>query len=78
MSVEGYYVTVRDGGRTGFLVGPLRTHRQALDRVDDARLLAREANDRAIWYEYGTSKVTGESPLPLGLFNDRFGLPARA
>jgi hypothetical protein len=73
----GFYVTVRDAGRTGFLVGPYDTHEEALERVDEAKRLACEANSRGVWYAYGTSKVTGP-PFPRGLFNDRFGLPPRA
>jgi hypothetical protein len=46
-----------DGGRTGYLVGPFDTHEEALGRVEEARRIACEVNDRGIWYAYGTARV---------------------
>lgn len=66
----GFYVTVRDGGRTGWLLGPYDFHGEALARVEDGRRLAKAANDRAFWYAYGTSRIaTGRRPA--GLLNAR-------
>lgn len=74
----GFYVTVRNGGRSGALLGPYGTHDEALANVDRAREYAEQVNDRAIWYAYGTAKVTMEPGKELrpGIFNDRIGLTA--
>ena len=50
-----YYVSVIDGGQYGFLLGPYRTHAEAEANVPRAKGLAREADDRAFWYAYGTA-----------------------
>jgi hypothetical protein len=55
---HAFYVTVRDAGRTGFLLGPYDTHPEALTNVDRGRKLAIAANDRAWFYAYGTASVT--------------------
>ena len=52
-----FYVTVRDAGRTGFLLGPYETHIDALQHVEKGRKLAQGANDRAWFYSYGTSSL---------------------
>lgn len=52
-----FYVTVIDGPRTGFLLGPYDTHREALDKVERGRKLAQEVNDRATWFAFGTSSA---------------------
>lgn len=67
-----HYVTVRDDGdRFGLLVGPFRSHRAALKWVEPARKAAREVNDRAHWYSYGTSRVTSKTRPKDGLLNER-------
>jgi hypothetical protein len=55
-----FYVTVRDAGRTGFLLGPYDDVRDALANVDRGAKLAKDANSRAVFYAYGTSR------LPMG------------
>lgn len=56
-----FYVTVRDAGRTGFLLGPYADIRDALAEVPRGRELAIENADcRAVFYAYGTSR------LPIG------------
>jgi hypothetical protein len=52
-----FYVTVVDGSRTGWLLGPYATHGEALKKVELGRKLAEKVNDRAIWYAYGTASV---------------------
>ena len=52
-----FYVTVIDGPRTGFLLGPYDTHKEALDKVDRGRQLAQEVNDWAWFYAYGTASA---------------------
>jgi hypothetical protein len=55
-----FYVTVRDAGRTGFLLGPYGDVRDALENVDRGREMAQAANSRAVFYSFGTSR------LPIG------------
>jgi hypothetical protein len=50
-----FYVTVRDAGRTGFLLGPYDTHPEALQNVDQARALAEAADPWAHFYAFGTA-----------------------
>jgi hypothetical protein len=64
----GFYVTVKDGGRTGWLLGPYGTHEEALDLVGAGRKLAESVNDRAFWYAYGTSRIV-DGRRPDGLLN---------
>jgi hypothetical protein len=52
-----FYVTVRDAGRTGFLLGPYADVREALANVDRGRDLACAANLRGWFYAYGTSRL---------------------
>jgi hypothetical protein len=56
-----FYVTVRDGARTGFLLGPYASHMMALVNRARGEKLAHDNNDRAIWYAYGTSSALGPS-----------------
>lgn len=68
---SGYYVTVRDGSRTGGLLGPYETHEEALQNVERGRQLAHESDGatRSWFYAYGTSKLTVRGKeLPKGVF----------
>ncbi len=53
----GYYVTVIDAGRHGFLLGPYRSKRTAERNVERGRRMALQHNDRAWFYAYGTARV---------------------
>lgn len=53
----GYYVTVRDAGKTGFLLGPYRTHGESLEQVDRGRELALAADPFACFYAFGTARA---------------------
>jgi hypothetical protein len=55
-----FYVTVRDAGRTGFLLGPYQDYRDALANQRRGADLAQKADCRAAFYAYGTSR------LPIG------------
>lgn len=55
-----FYVTVRDAGRTGFLLGPYSDIRAALSNVKRGSDLAQAANSRSVFYAYGVSR------LPMG------------
>ena len=52
-----FYVTVRDAGKVGFLLGPYDDIRDALDNVRRGRALACAANSRAWFYAYGVTRV---------------------
>jgi hypothetical protein len=58
-----FFVTVRDAGRTGFLMGPYATHADAISEVERGRELAQKANAWAWFYAYGTASA------PAGLIN---------
>ncbi len=55
-----YYVTVKDGGRTGWLLGPFLTHGRALSHVSRAKRLANDADPRAAFYAFGTASAPAE------------------
>lgn len=52
-----YYVVVRDGKRTGWLLGPYDEHADAIENVSRGRKLAEGANHRAWSYAFGTARV---------------------
>lgn len=58
----GFYVTVIDAGRRGFLLGPFGSHKEAKDNVEVGRNLAIKHNDRAWFYGYGTALVKQDTP----------------
>jgi hypothetical protein len=54
---RSYYVTVRDDGRTGFLLGPYPSHKAALGQVGRGRELTNAATPWAAFYAFGTSSL---------------------
>lgn len=58
--MERFYVTVKDGPKTGWLLGPYDDHATALANVKRGETLARKADHFAAFYSFGTAKVTGE------------------
>jgi len=58
-----FYVTVRDAGRTGWLLGPYATHQEALDNVERGRDLANEWNAKAWFMAFGTASVPAGTPI---------------
>lgn len=63
-----YYVTVRDGGRHGYLLGPYDTHQEALENVERGRDLANDADSRAHWYAFGTGRLQDETATVASIF----------
>lgn len=63
-----YYVSVRDGARHAFLLGPYDSHLEALENVDRGRRLANEADPRAAWYAFGTARIDDTGATKPGLF----------
>lgn len=49
-----YYVSAIDGPRTAYVSGPYETHREALDLVEQARILCERHDSRALWAAFGT------------------------
>jgi hypothetical protein len=68
---EGFYVTVQDAGRTGFLLGPYDSKSEAESNVKLGQRLAEQVNDRAFWYAYGVTRVVMKPgiDLPAGKLN---------
>lgn len=58
-AIERFYVTVKDGARTGWLCGPYETKAEAERKVARGRELACDADAWAHFYAYGVTKVTG-------------------
>lgn len=58
-----FYVTVRDAGRTGYLLGPYEDLREALANVERGAALARSADPWAAFYTYGTARATIGAPI---------------
>lgn len=70
-----YYVSCRDGSRTGFLLGPFyNNHQAALDMVDRVRVKAQEVDPRAHFYSFGTLRVDKDVYNKLGVLNKFFGM----
>lgn len=76
---EGFYVTVRDRAKSGFLLGPYTTHDEAQSNVDRARRYIRDEVDAfASFWGFGTARVTAKPGRELkpGKLNDVIGLTA--
>ena len=61
-----FYVTVVDGSRVGFLLGPYGDHQTAIDNVARGRDLANETDPRAAFYSFGTSSTKRERQTVFG------------
>lgn len=74
-----YYVSVVDGSRYGFLLGPFENdHQRALDLVGVAKTAACAVDPRACWYAYGTCRLPlGVGSPPRGLLNECCGITLR-
>lgn len=68
---EGFYVTLRRGGRTAFLAGPFDTHAEALNIEQRTRDEACKADRDAHFDTIGTARVHSRRP---GVLNARLGL----
>lgn len=70
-----YYVSVIDGKRSAFLLGPFPTHQQALDMVEPVRAKGNELDPRAAFYAFGTVRLPDDG-IPIGgNLNSHFGMP---
>jgi hypothetical protein len=72
----GFYVTMRRGRQTAFLLGPHDTYDQADERVPLAHRLAEQVDPRSAFDLFGVTHVVMEpgAQLPPGKLND---LPER-
>jgi hypothetical protein len=52
-----FYVTVRDGSRTGLLLGPYASHIIAQSHEARGRKLAQDAVPSAAFYSFGTASL---------------------
>lgn len=68
---KGYYVTLKDGQRTAWILGPFKEHANALASVREAKDCAERFDPRAFWYAHGTSSIESANPLPAGKLNDQ-------
>lgn len=50
-----FYVTAKNETKLYFMLGPFKSHEQALDMVDRAMTYAAEVDPRSWWMEWGTS-----------------------
>lgn len=71
MESDRFYVTMRDGDKTAWLVGPCYKHELALSLVETARTAAEAANSFYCFNAFGTAKVVWDhkSFLPNGRLN---------
>lgn len=72
-----YYVTVIDGPRVGYLVGPFNRHGDALKHVKAAIKKAQDVDPKAWWYAYGTAHVktsTATKKIGPGKLNELLGV----
>lgn len=72
-----YYVTVRDAGRLGTLVGPFITKGAADAHVDPARKASYDVDPRSHFYAFGTSRIktpAARKRVGAGKLNSRLGL----
>lgn len=69
---EGFYVTIRRGKRTGYLVGPCSTEPQARGFLDKARDAALDIDPFTHFDLFGTTRVTASRLTP-GVLNERVG-----
>lgn len=65
-----FYVTVINGKRTGFLLGPYDSHQDALDNVERGRELAIDADPFACFYYVGTCRWKDPTNPPKSVFGD--------
>ena len=75
-----YYVTVVDGNRYNFLLGPFTNdHQAALDHVEAARKKAQELDPRSAFYTFGTARLPSDDSVPIrcGRLNRYFNLPIK-
>jgi hypothetical protein len=75
-----YYVTIRDGDRTGYLAGPFENdHATALATVEPARQWAHQLRpDQAAFSGFGTARLPLDTAAPpTGILNAHLGIAAR-
>ena len=69
-----YYVSVKDGQRSGLLAGPFDTHQQALDMVEAAKQEAYKNDFFSCFYTFGTAKLTTTGVSKIGILNSKLGI----
>jgi hypothetical protein len=70
-----YYVSVVDGNKKGFLLGPFENdHKAALNMVEQVKVKAQEIDPRAVFYGFGTARVDKTVYNHPGILNHLFGM----
>jgi hypothetical protein len=66
----GFYVSVIDGPRKGFLLGPYSSHEEALKNVERGKQMSLDSDNatRSWFYGYGTCKIETQKELPKSVF----------
>jgi hypothetical protein len=69
---EGFYVTVKRGSRTGYLLGPHGTYDEADARVPEGRRLAGQVDPFTAFDGFGVTRVRMHpgAELPPGVLNE--------
>lgn len=69
-----FYVSVVDGSRYGFLIGPFKLHQTALSIVDQVSELTQDRYPWSHFYSFGTCSLPKESAFKIpGVLNDEEG-----
>jgi hypothetical protein len=63
-----YYVTVREGNRHGYLLGPYDTHAEALSHVQRGSEYAAGVDVKAHWYAFGTGRLRDDAETVKSVF----------
>lgn len=74
-TTRAYYVSVRQPGKYGLLLGPYATHGEALANVERATRFVVDRDPRAHWYEFGTASTPIGNAQP-GKLNELIGVTA--
>ena len=69
--MKGYYVTLRDGGRTAWLLGPFQDHAKCKAAVVETVALANLIDARVWFMTHGTASIESNKFLPPGKLNSR-------
>ncbi len=73
-----YYVTIIDGPRHNFLLGPYENHQDAIDNVDRVRDEANERVPESWFYAFGTASIEADVAPGPGLFQKKGWMGLRA
>lgn len=69
-----YYVSAVDGNKYALMLGPFKTHEEALQMVEQCRNKAYDLDPRSHWWQWGTCREDddGTGEFRLGRMNNLF------